>query len=69
MVLQTQPRRRLHGQLHYELIFFLSLYCNDYECVATCLCVVLIAAVRACCLFVAVLIHPSDELNMVIVQC
>jgi hypothetical protein len=37
--------------------------------VATCLCVILIAAVRACCLFVAVLIHPSDELNTVVVQC
>jgi hypothetical protein len=54
---------------HYELIFFLTLYCNDYELVAMCLCVILIAAVRACCLSVAVLVHPSDELNMVIVQC
>jgi hypothetical protein len=37
--------------------------------VATCLCVILIAAIRACCLFVAVLVHPSYELNTVVVQC
>jgi hypothetical protein len=54
---------------HCELIFFLSLYGNDYELVATCSCVIFIAAVRACCLFVAVLVHPSDELNVVVVQC
>jgi hypothetical protein len=54
---------------HCELIFFLSLYGNDYELVATCSCVILIAAVRACGLFVAVLVHLSDELNAVVVQC
>jgi hypothetical protein len=52
-----------------ELTFFLSLHRNEYELVATHFCVILIADVRYYYLFVAVLVHPSAELNTVVVHC